>query len=341
MLWCMRQALHTFVPLLCGALLLGSAGTTSAKPPGAAPSCGQRGRVVFDKDTVLVDASGRSLARFSGGESAVTLLAPPADGTDLARIETGTGRGSFRIAGFVKAAELRLYTAQQLPVVSNHVWLAAGTRVTLAGSSSGKVRVEKQLGAPFEQQVSTTAECSALGFNPPSPAVTKAPAAARVFLLKEARLDLYDSVPPVGDAIFSLRRSPSVDNARFFSREQRGGFVHVQYEGEVVVDAWAKAGDLQPLPRGEMSDVPSGSYSLSSAPQLQLSELPRVVKVNRDLPLRTTARDGDAPIGVVEAETEVYVMDVIGGWTKVLPKSLHVLPFGDASFWVKTADLGT
>jgi len=42
---------------------------------------------------------------------------------------------------------------------------------------------------------------------------------------------------------------------------------------------------------------------------------------------------------VVEADTEVYVMDTIAGWTKVLPKSLHVLPAGDLSFWVKSSDL--
>jgi hypothetical protein len=44
-------------------------------------------------------------------------------------------------------------------------------------------------------------------------------------------------------------------------------------------------------------------------------------------------------VGVVEAETELYVMDVIAAWAKVLPKSLHVLPAGDLAFWVKTADL--
>jgi hypothetical protein len=336
----MRQALPILGSAALGAaLLVGLGGTTSAKPPEPSPSCGQRGRVVFDKDTTLVDGSGRKLARFSGGESAVTLLAPPATGSDLARIETGSGRGSFRIAGLVKAAELRLYAAQPLPVVSGHVSLATGTRITLAGSSGGKVRVDKQLAAPFEQRVSALSDCSALTFNAPAPAVTPTPAAARVFLLKEARLELFESVPPVGDPIFTLVRSPSVPSARFFSKEQRGGFVHVQYDGEIVVDAWAKAGHLEPLPRGETSDVPAGSYTLSSAPQLQLSELPRVVRTSRELPLRISAKDADSPIGVIEPETDVYVMDVIAGWTKVLPKSLHVLPIGDASFWVKTADL--
>ena len=106
----MRFGLPVLVSALLGALLLaGAAAESQALPPEQAPTCGQKGRVAFDKDTILVDASGRKLARFSGGESAVSLLAPPVSGSDLVRIETGTGRGSFRLAGFVKAAELRVY----------------------------------------------------------------------------------------------------------------------------------------------------------------------------------------------------------------------------------------
>lgn len=137
----MRYGLPILASLVAVALSLGAPAFTQTKPAGPAPSCGQRGRVIFDKDTILTDAAGRKLARFSGGESAVTLLAPPTNGSDLARIETGSGRGSFRVAGFVKASELRLYAASNLPVVSAHVWLGAGTRVTAAGSSGGKVRV--------------------------------------------------------------------------------------------------------------------------------------------------------------------------------------------------------
>ena len=124
----MRYGSSLASALLGCALLAGLAAPSLALPPEPAPSCGQKGRVVYDKDTTLVDASGRKLARFSGGESAVSLLAPPAGGSDLARIETGTGRGSFRLAGFVKAAELRVYANYSLPVVSGHVSIAAGTR---------------------------------------------------------------------------------------------------------------------------------------------------------------------------------------------------------------------
>src|SRR5687768_11487034 len=129
--------------LALGPLWGASARVTQAKPPEPVAQCGQRGKVAFDKDTTLSDVSGRKIARFSGGESAVTLLAPPSAGSDQARIETGTGRGSFRLHGFVKASELRIYTNYTVPVVAGHVWIGAGTRVTPAGVSGGKVRIEK------------------------------------------------------------------------------------------------------------------------------------------------------------------------------------------------------
>lgn len=337
----MRYRLPILASVLVGAALSVSAPTlTQAKPPEPAPSCGQRGRVIFDKDTTLADTSGRKLARFSGGESAVTLLAPPVSGSDLARIETGTGRGSFRLAGFVKASELRLFTSSTVPIVNGHVWLGAGTRVIAAGSSGGKVRIEKQLSTPFNQRLSALAECSALTFTPPTPPGFAVPGAARVFLMKEPQLDLYGEVPPVGSPLLTLQRASTVDSVRFFSTEQRGGFVHIQYHGDVNIDAWARASDLTPLPRGETSDVPPGSYSMSTPPQLQLPQTPRTVKTTRELPLRVAARDNDPPVGVVEAETEVYVMDTVAGWANVLPKSLHILPAGELSFWVKSADLG-
>ncbi len=329
--------------LLAAALLAVAAGSLEAKPPAPAPSCGQRGRVPFDKDTILSDAGGRPLARFSGGESAVTLLAPPADGSDLASIETGTGRGSFRLRGLVKASELRIYASAPIPLVSGHVWLAAGTRVTAAGTSGGKVRIDKQLSSPFAQNVSATADCSALTFTPPSPSAASTPGSARVFALKEPQLELFASVPPTGAAVLTLRRAPGAAQVRFLSTEQRGGFVHVLYRGELNVDAWAKGSELSPLPRGQAADadVPSSNYVLTSAPQLQLPQLPRVVTASREVPLRLAAKDAEAPVGIIEPDTEVYVMDVVGKWTKVLPKSLHVLPVGEQSFWVKSSDLGT
>jgi hypothetical protein len=310
-----------------------------AHPPEPAPRSGQRGRVIFDASSTLLDVQGHPLARFSGGESAVTLLSPPVEGSDSSKIETGTGRGSFRLRGFIKATELRIYTNQTVPIVSGHVWLAAGTRVTAAGFSAGKVRVDKTLSAPFDQTVSATTECSALTFSPPKPAGSSAPVSARVFVMKGSELELFEAVPPTGPSLLTLRRAQTVDEVRFFSREQRGGFVHVRYEGDLNVDAWARAANLTPLPRGETIAVPSTSYTLSSPPQLQIAQPPRSVKTTHEVALRVVPNDAQAPIGVIEPDTDVLVMDTLGAWAKVLPKSLHVLPFGEQSFWVKSADL--
>lgn len=336
----MRHSVAAFGwALLAAALSAVGSAPVQARPPQQAPSCGQRGRVIFDASSTLMDDHGHPLARFSGGESAVTLLSPPVEGSDSAKIETGTGRGSFRLRGFVKATELRLYTNQTVPIVSGHVWLAAGTRVTAAGFSAGKVRVDKTLSTPFDQTFSATTECSALTFSPPKPAGGSAPASARVFVMKGGELELFGAVPPTGPSLLTLRRAQTVEEVRFFSREQRGGFVHVQYQGDVNVDAWARAADLTPLPRGETIAVPAASYTLSSPPQLQIAQQPRSVKTTRELALRAVPQDGAAPIGVIEPDTDVLVMDTLGGWAKVLPKSLHVLPFGEQSFWVKSADL--
>lgn len=326
--------------LLCAAFASAVTVGSTAKPPAPAPSCGQKGRVVFDKDTTLSDAAGHKIARFSGGESAVTFVSPPAEGSDLARIETGTGHGSFRLRGLIKASELRLYVATPIPIAPDHVWFATGTRVTAVGSTGGQVRLEKQLSPPLKQRVSANADCSALTFSQNVTPSLVLPDAARVFLLKEPQLELFDSVPPTGSPILTLQRADGSDNVRFFGTEQRGGFVRVQYQAELTIDAWAKASDLTPLPRGETADVPPGSYTLSTPPQLQLSQVPRIVRVSRELPVRLNAKEADTAIGVIEPDTDVYVMDTVASWAKVLPKSLHVLPVGEQSFWVKTADLG-
>lgn len=335
---------HCPLAFRCALLALGALSpplspVAQAKVPETAPSCGQKGRVVFDKDTVLSDATGRRVARFSGGESAVTFSSPPSDGSDLARIETGTGQGSFRIQGFVKASELRIYTGVSVPLVSGHVWLRPGTRVVAAGSSSGKVRIEKQLSAPFNQRFSALADCSALTFTPPAASSLSVPGDARVYLMKVSLLDLYDTAPR-GSIIFTVQRAPSTDSVRFFSTEQRGGFVHIQYGAELGIDAWAKASDLHALPRGETSDVPASSYTMTSPPQLQLQKAPRILRVARELPLRVAAREAEAPIGVIEPDTDVFVIDTVAGWANVLPQSLHILPADNLSFWVKAADLG-
>jgi hypothetical protein len=329
------------------ALLAGlAAAALNAAPPSArsaeaasSASCLLSGRSFFDKDTQLNDAAGREIARFSGADSAVKLLSAPSDASGLSRIETGTGRGSFRLSGFVPASQLRVYTLQRIPVVPGHVFIDSGTRVTLAGASGTQLKVIKQVQTPFNQRFSATAECGALTLAPGVPPGFSPPGDARVYLMKQSMMDLYSGGPPDATIVTTLQKSPLADNVRFFSTEQRAGFVRVQYRAEIVIDGWAKASDLKALPRGETADVASAVATFNSPPQLKLEKAPRVVKTTAEVPLRLAAKPTEKPVGVIEPDTEVLVLEVIADWATVLPKSLHVLPPPEAQFWVKMSDL--
>ncbi|HEY6078633.1 MAG TPA: hypothetical protein VIW29_07510 [Polyangiaceae bacterium] len=333
----MRAPQLVFAVLMVAGLVAGASSTTLAQTL-AAPTCGQQGRVRFDESAVLLDAAGRKLARFSGGESAVTLLAPPAPGSEVLRIQTGTGRGSIRIEGYLKAGDLRLFTTSDVPTLSNHIWISSGTRVALVGSSEAQVKIEKRLTSPLQQVFSATVPCGALTFSPSAAEPPSVPDSARTFLMKVQQLALYAG-PAEPKPLTLLKRSPSVDSVSFHSTEQRAGFVHLTYYGEVRIDAWAKAHELVPLPRGDFAETWSGGYTLSTPPQLQLQKEPRSVRTSRDVALRLAANQAEKPVGVVEPDTDLYVMGTAPGWANVLPKSLHVLP-AEGSFWVRASDLG-
>ncbi len=76
-----------------------------------------------------------------------------------------------------------------------------------------------------------------------------------------------------------------------------------------------------------------------AAVNLKLDGEPRVVKATRDLPVRPHRDDKERPIGVVEAGAEVFVMEVLSGWTNVLPKNLGLMPGEDGGFWIPSAEV--
>ncbi len=106
------------------------------------------------------------------------------------------------------------------------------------------------------------------------------------------------------------------------------------------MDAWAKLTDLKALPPGETMDQLAPPVTSRNPARLAVQGEPRSVKTTREVPLRRAAKDGDAPIGVIEIGTETYVLDVIAGWASVMPKALNVIPAESGQFWVKAADLG-
>jgi hypothetical protein len=123
--------------------------------------------------------------------------------------------------------------------------------------------------------------------------------------------------------------------------ERHGGWVHVVYHADVIIDAWAPAKELHPLPPGETMDQQAGSVTQPGSPRLAPAASMQLVKTSKAVRIRLNAKDDDPTIGYIEPDTDTYVVDTMAGWSSVIPKALNVLPYGDGHFWVKSSDLGS
>jgi hypothetical protein len=299
--------------------------------------CVFRGRAVMPLDTIISDAAGRPLARFSGAETSVVVAGLSMSNPPRARIETGIGQGGFRVRGYIDAQKLPIATSENVPVVSGQVLIGARRSVSVRSVTPAKVQIEKKVTAPFDQTFTAFTSCSRLAFGTPVPPGWSPAGHARGFVLRKSTLELFDR--PDGDAVSVLHKASGVSGVLFFSTEERGTWVRLEYHGDVVIDAWARKSDLEALARGETMDQLASSPFVRGPARLALPNAPRVAKAPREIALRNVAKDGD-PIGIIEAGAEAYVLDVVAGWASVLPKALDVMPVENGQFWVKKEELG-
>ena len=328
------SALRSFARAFGGVAL-----AQSGPPQTPTAQCSLRGQSVMPSNAPIVDALGHAIARFSGAPTPLVATDFPSDAHGKVRVETGFGAGSFRIRGFVEPAQLPLFSTANVTVTAGHVWIAANRAVTLIGAASGRLRVEKKLSTPLEQTFRGAAPCSSFSLEAGTPVGFNPAGDSRGYELKQDSLDLYGD-PGAEAPVMTLHRSPYVEAVLFSSNERKGSFVHVAYHGEVLIDGWAKASDLSALPLDETMDQLAPATTQHGAPQMALQGQPRLVRPNKEIPLRRAAKDSDAVIGVIEPGAETYVLDQVAGWASVLPKSLNVLPATDGQFWAKSSDLG-
>lgn len=321
--------------------------TASAWAPAEAPAqtpsppeCTLRGVARIAPNTPLFGQDGKVIARFTGASSALSASSFPKNARGKVRVETGIGNGSFRISGWLPLAELPVFTAQHVPVIPGHVWLAPDQRVTVLGSAPGRLRVQRQLTPPLQQTLTTWADCDALALAPTGSPPSSRPAAARGYLLERSALALYDQSTADRRLILTLLRSPGAEPMLFFATERRNDWLRVEYHGEIEVNAWAKLSEFKALPAGEIVDPPVHHGSVQSPARLEVQGEPRSVQTTTEVPLRRAPKETDPVIGVIEVGTDTYVLDRAGAWASVMPKTLNVIPPENAQFWAKASDLG-
>jgi hypothetical protein len=327
----------SFLIGLSSALVLLGGGANTSRADDTAASCIVRGEPAMPSTSSIYDKEqeGRPIARFTGGKT--QLVASNFGSSRRIAVETGSGTGSFRIKGFVESKELPLYTAKTVPVVPNHVWIGTQQQVSVAGASSGRLKVKRAARPPVKGNFTGSAACSAFTFSPGVPPGWNVPGHARGYVVKQSSVELFDA--PNGTAIQTLSRASEGGGVLLFSTEQRGAWVHVEYHDDIVIEAWARASELHGLPPGETMDFQRAPTSQRGLPRLAVQEAVRTVKTRQEIPIRGEPKESATVIGRIEPDTETMVMDIVAGWTSVLPKSLHVAPPEGEQFWVPSNKL--
>jgi len=327
---------------LAAALAIADRAVAQDAAQGSGGACIVQGTTQMPPDVLIYDKqqAGQPFARFTGGETPLSVSDFSASQAQArVRVQTGTGSGSFRLDGYVEAAKVPIYTKRNVPVVAGHVWIGTHQLVNVIGAWTGQLKVKKTLLRPMNQSFSGAASCDSFTLEASTPPGWTVPGHARGYVVKQDSIELYEDAEE-GRVVVTLHRAADGDGILLWSSERKGGWVHVEYHGEVVIDAWARARDVQALPPGERMDEAAGPTIKKGTPRVSLQNAPRLVTTTREVPIRIKAADASPVVGRIEPNTETYVLDVMAGWASVLPKSLNVTPHGDYHFWVKASDLG-
>jgi hypothetical protein len=311
----------------------------ASRTPAELVGCDLRGSAQVGSDVVVyMTAQGRApVARFAGVPSALWLTKAPAGSSRLG-IRTGTGTGSFRIRGYIDAAQAPVAARARLEIADGHLWIAEGQTVRVLEAGKDRFRVEKRLADSIDQSFEVWAACGQLEIGAGRPLPSRVPGTASSYVLERPTIELYDDWRASRKLLTSLHRSPQGSSLLFFSTQRTGEWVHVLYFGGVEIDAWAPAGELVALPPGEIADG-SPAVPVESNRRLKLAAWKREMRTNAEVPIRLLARERAAVVGVIEPGTDTIVVNEVAGWSSVMPRSMHVAPPGEGLFWVRTSEL--
>jgi len=325
------------------AIAVGSSLLTLSAPAGAAGNqCVVQGRTPMPKDLSVYahPSAGGPIARFTGALSTLRAQSFPTQPGQRVAIVTGSSTKGFRISGYVEPSELPLTTTRRLAAHNSNgtVWLAQGGRVEFVKSNQNTLDVRMRLSPPpMRDSFTATAQCNDLTLNPGTRASWTVPGNARGYVVKAARVQLYDDWRPdrtSGEAL------DLANGLLMWSTQRKGQFVRVEYHGPIIVQAWAKASDFRALPWGEREDRQAAAVSVPQPAQLRLGSSVKAVQAPVRLRIRAAANPNGPVIGVVEAGATVYFLDLVMGWASVMPKDLDVMPHGENQFWVDGKKLG-
>jgi hypothetical protein len=225
-----------------------------------------------------------------------------------------------------------------VPVYGSHLSIGEGRRVSVVGTSAGRLRVERTSTSPIAGVFQGWAPCDAVSLAPVVPPTWAPPGGARGYIVRQPKMDLFER--PKGGLFATIARAADGPGIVFWGGDSSDGFVHLEHHGDLVVDAWARLRDLAALPPGDTADGVAPVATQTVVPKPQLQGRARVVRATSSVELRATPTEAALVIGGVDAGVDVVVVDVVGTWARVMPVTFDIAPTAPAEFWVHARDLG-
>lgn len=329
-----------FVPIVC------FVGQAELRAEDAAP-CKLRNVTspAAKSELFLSSEGGSAIAKFTGGSLAVELSEFPAELAEGARIKVATADGqapAVRLEGWVAAKAFRYFANEAVSLVGPQVRLTKGMELFPLKSASGGLEFEHAMlgsrdaeGAPLKLR--GTIPCSAVVLAPPGIEAAEPPSNATWYHSRSTLLQLFDR--PHGIKVVDLRLDSNAGKVFWSAESPRSGWLHVVAPGDVTLDGWVRAAEMEKQPYAELIDLAQLGPRQLSAPSLALAEPPKTLTATADLPLFAKAEDGAASLGMIETGATFFEMEASRGWSSIVPTNLAVMPVDGAGFWVKTASL--
>lgn len=276
------------------------------------------------------------IATFTGGFAPLSMSdIPPDPQIQRSKVSTRATEPSVRINGYVDTTAIPVYSSRDIPIVAGSIWIASAQKVKITGAHPGAVTVEMPIFGTSNQLARVRTSCDALALQRGTPRPQTVPGNGRGYLAKGKDIDIFDS--PGGNAVFTLRMTTD-DVKLFWSEETSGIYVHGMMRADIAIDGWIRKADLNALPKGEMMDQYIPPETNVAGAKLVMDPPPRIARAPRDIPIRFRRTETEAPIGVIEAGAEFYVLETIAGWTNVLPTKVYVLPSETNGFWIPSSE---
>ena len=288
-------------------------------------------------------SGGAPIAKFTGVLLAVRVSAFVSQlAGSRVRVETGDSKKPYlRIGGFTSPSSFRYFARENLAIVPGHVWLTKGLEFTPRGAKGAELEFEHAVlgtrtsdGGPLKLRASVP--CGAVALLPPSMDSAEAPKGARWYHMKTDSVTIHDEAR--GKSVLELRMDADVRKV-FWSTQTRADWVHVMAPGDVMIDGWVRAAELEPLIHAEVFDMNSLAPTPLVAPGLALAEPPKVLTSTTALPILAKADAAGLALGSVDVGATFFAMDVSTAWTSVVPTDLAIMPTDGSGFWVKTSTL--